>query len=101
MITVYSFYCLSYRQASAFVFWMYFHSVRIIETRWPLSLKSEKPGKSQGVREERIVREQSAILNRLSELKSFTIPWVQSDDLNFYHNFLLRSQENFCEVRGK
>ena len=54
------------------------------------SEKFEKNEENQG---------KSGNLNRLYERKSFTIPWVQSDDLSFYQNPTSRSQGNFSEVR--
>ena len=43
--------------------------------------------------------ERSRNLNRLSECNSFTIPQVQSEDLSFYQNAILRSQGNFSKAK--
>ena len=41
-------------------------------------------------------------INRFdTDYKSFSIPYIQSDDLSFYQNAISKSQENSSEVREK
>ena len=54
------------------------------------------------VREFEEKREKSGNLNSLSKRKSFTISYVQSDDLSFHQNACIsKSQGNSSEVREK
>ena len=64
------------------------HSLLLMKW-WPQSLSLRKKG------------EKSGNLNSLPKRKSFTIPYVQSNDLSSYQNAISKSQGNSSLVRKK